>query len=90
MNIEQIKLKLADALANRTDPPFLGCRARYHFWVDENTKEVRCSWAPPLRLQKWQHIFHTCMCHPGIGFTAEEWDKIAEKVRPFLAGDNNE
>ncbi len=84
MTLEQIKEKVADALLHRTDPPCLNYGAQYHLWINETTRSIGCGWATTLRLQPWQKIVHTFRGDPRKGFTADEWDMIAEKFRPFF------
>lgn len=79
MNIEQIKQKIAEAIENRIDPPTPKARAKYHLWIDTNSKRIGCGWATILRLQKWQRIVYTFLRNPDDGFTPAEWEDMAER-----------
>jgi hypothetical protein len=84
MNIEQLKLKIADAIEHRTDPPVPKKKAKYHLWVDTFTHQIGCSWAPGLRLQNYQKVVYTFMRDVNAGFTSDEWEEMAQKFAPFF------
>lgn len=84
LNPEQIKMKVADAIANRVSPPEFKTRAKFHLWININTHAIGCNWATAFRPQKHQRIIYTFLRDPNDGFTAHEWNEIAEQFRPYF------
>jgi len=84
MNIEKIKSLIAEAIANRTDPPIKQARAKYVLWINTVTQQIGCGWVPMTRFQTWQKPIYTFIRDPNDGFTAEEWTTITKLFEPYF------
>lgn len=91
LNREQIKLKIADAIENRIGPKDSSARVRYIFYLKPDIcPEIHCGWAKIVRPQPYHKVIYTTMKNLDKGFTAEEWDTVAEHFLPYFQEVNSE
>lgn len=84
LKIETIKPLIREAIGRRIDPPTPRSRAKYHLYINTVNKRIGCGWATILRLQPYQKVVYTFTRDPERGFTASEWDEIAERFLPYF------
>ena len=84
LNPEKLKNMIAEAILHRTHPPEEKARAKYCFWINTETKQIGCNWAPVFHPVLGIEVVYTCMRDLDEGFSAEEWDEIAEKFMPYF------
>lgn len=86
LTLEQIKSLISYAIEHRSKPPYQTSRAKYFFWINlfDEAKNVYCTWTRLYKPAEGQLIVHTAFQNLDEGFTAEEWNTIAQKfVRYF-------
>jgi hypothetical protein len=84
LNPEKLKNLIAEAIKHRTHPPQEKVRAKYCFWIDRKTKHIGVNWAPLFHPVLGMDVVYTIMRDLDEGFTAEEWDELAEKFMPYF------
>ena len=89
LNPEKLKNLIADAIVHRTHPPFEKVRAKYCLWIDTRTKQIGCNWAPLFHPGPEHKILWTAIRDLDEGFTAEEWDEIAQQFAPYFEREAN-
>lgn len=85
LNREQIKIKIAEAIENRIAPEDTSRQVKYIFFLTPGIcPRIYCGWATLVQPQPSQRIVYTTMKNLDKGFTADEWDTIADHFLPYF------